>query len=302
MEDKGETYYKSQEEETKWQSFKKMVWNSETKECFGRTGLSWFKITLFYIIFYTCLAGFWTCMLVVFYQTLESDQPKWKLDSSRIGSSPGLGFRPSPPDDNIDSTLIWFNATRNETVDYWVQNINDYLKPYHMHDTGFNVQTCTREQTASRERVCHFPIQTGTQYACSAERQYGYPEGKPCVLLKMNRIYDWIPEPYDEPPQVLIPLLKEDFDKDKVYIACTGENSADKDNIGDLNYHPNQGIPFMYFPFTNQKGYMSPFVFVQFSNINRGVLVNVECRAYAKNIAFDRGDRLGSVHFELLVD
>lgn len=42
MEDKGETYYKH-EEETKWQGFKKMIWNSETKECLGRTGLSWCK-------------------------------------------------------------------------------------------------------------------------------------------------------------------------------------------------------------------------------------------------------------------
>ncbi|GFW54554.1 hypothetical protein TNCV_2232281 [Trichonephila clavipes] len=302
MEDKGETYYKSNEEETKWQSFKKMIWNSETKECLGRTGLSWFKISLFYVIFYACLAAFWTCMLVVFYQTLEDDQPKWKLDSSRIGSSPGLGFRPSPPEANIDSTLIWFNATRNDTVEYWVTNLNGYLKPYHMHDTGFNVQTCTKEQTASRERVCHFPLITGTQHGCSPERQYGFPEGKPCVLIKLNRIFDWIPEGYDSPPTELTPHLKEQFDKDKVYITCTGENSADKDNIGEVEYHPSQGIPFMYFPFTNQQGYMSPFVFVQFSHINRGVLVNVECRAWAKNIVFDRGDRLGSVHFELLVD
>lgn len=29
-------------------------------------------------------------MLVIFYQTLANDQPKWTLDSSRIGSSPGI--------------------------------------------------------------------------------------------------------------------------------------------------------------------------------------------------------------------
>ncbi|GIY56062.1 hypothetical protein CEXT_768131 [Caerostris extrusa] len=303
MEDKGETYYKSNEEETKWQSFKKMVWNSETKECFGRTGLSWCnQITLFYIIFYACLAAFWTCMLVVFYQTLDDNQPKWKLDSSRIGSSPGLGFRPSPPDANIDSTLIWFNATRNDTIEHWVKNINDTLMYYRLHNVGKNVQTCTKEQTASKERVCNFPLLEGKTEPCSIARQFGFPEGKPCILVKLNRIFDWIPVSYDSEPADLTPLLKEEFDKDKVYITCTGENSADKDNIGEVEYRPSQGIPFMYFPFTNQEGYMSPFVFVQFSHINRGVLVNVECRAWSKNINFDRGDRLGSVHFELLVD
>ncbi|KAG8178601.1 hypothetical protein JTE90_019707 [Oedothorax gibbosus] len=302
MADKGEDYYKGNVEETKWQGFKKMIWNSETKECLGRTGLSWFKITLFYIVFYACLAAFWTCMLVVFYQTLENDQPKWKLDSSRIGSSPGLGFRPSPPDANIDSTLIWFNATRNETTDHWVKNLNDYLKPYKMHDTGFKVQTCTKEQTASKDRVCHIPLMTGTQHPCSPERQFGFPEGKPCILVKMNRIYDWVPENFEEPPADLTSKLTEEFERDQVYITCSGENSADKDNIGEVEYRPSQGIPFMYFPFTNQPGYLSPFVFVQFSNIAKGVLVNVECRAWAKNIGFDRGDRLGSVHLELLVD
>lgn len=86
----------------------------------------------------------------------------------------------------------------------------------------------------------------------------------------------------------------------KIYFSF--QNSADRDNIGDVQYFPNQGIPFNYFPFTNQKGYVSPFVFVQFNEIAHGVLVNVECRAWANNIKYDRGDRLGSVHFELLVD
>lgn len=211
MEDKGETY-KPHEEETKWQSCMKMIWNSETKECLGRTGLSWLKITVFYIVFYACLSAFWLCMLVVFYQTLENDQPKWKLDSSRIGSSPGLGFRPSPPQDNIDSTLIWFNATRNETVDYWVSNLNEYLTPYRERDTGGIVQNCGLEQ-ASKDRACHFEFKTGPEHPCSPERKYGYPEGMPCVLIKLNRIYDWVPESYDEPPPDLAKLVKKQFEK-----------------------------------------------------------------------------------------
>lgn len=302
MEDKGGNVYKSNEEQTKWQSFKQLVWNSETREFFGRTGLSWFKITLFYIIFYACLAAFWTCMLVVFYQTLESDKPKWQLDNSRIGDSPGLGFRPSPPEKNIDSTLIWFNATRNETVEYWVKNLNTYLEPYKKHDVGNIIQPCTTDQTTTEDLVCYFSIPSGLNQSCSSERQFGYPEGKPCVLIKLNRIYGWKPISYDQAPEQLTKMLKAPFESGLVYITCTGENSADKDNIGEVKYFPSQGINFKYFPFLNQKIYMSPFVFVQFANINRGVLVNVECRAWADNIKFDRGDRLGSVHFELLVD
>jgi sodium/potassium-transporting ATPase subunit beta len=300
MEDKGE--YKANEELTKWQSFRKMLWNSETSECLGRTGLSWFRITIFYIIFYACLAAFWSCMLVIFYQTLADDQPKWTLDGSRIGSSPGLGFRPSPPQDNIDSTLIWFNATRSETTDYWVQNLDEYLEPYRKLSTGGKAQYCNDDESATPDKVCFFPIESGIDKICTMDRKFGYPEGKPCVLIKLNRIYDWKPDLADTPTEILQKNLKEEYNKNNVYITCTGENSADRDNIGEVFYYPSQGISSKYFPFTNQDGYVSPFVFVQFNEIARGVLVNVECRAWAKNINFDRGDRLGSVHFELLVD
>lgn len=33
-----------------------------------------------------------------------------------------------------------------------------------------------------------------------------------------------------------------------------------------------------------------------------GVLINIECKAWAKNIYHDRHERRGSVHFELMVD
>lgn len=41
---------------------------------------------------------------------------------------------------------------------------------------------------------------------------------------------------------------------------------------------------------------------VQFTNPKRGDLLNIECRAWAKNIKYDRQEREGSVHFELLVN
>ncbi|CAF3456213.1 unnamed protein product [Rotaria sp. Silwood1] len=59
-----------------------------------------------------------------------------------------------------------------------------------------------------------------------------------------------------------------------------------------------------FFPFVNQNGYRSPLVFVHFKKIETNVLINIECRAYARNI--DHNDSLefirGSVHFELIVE
>lgn len=40
----------------------------------------------------------------------------------------------------------------------------------------------------------------------------------------------------------------------------------------------------------------------KFSIILGGIIINVECKAWAKNIRHDRADRIGSVHFELMID
>lgn len=33
-----------------------------------------------------------------------------------------------------------------------------------------------------------------------------------------------------------------------------------------------------------------------------GIIINIECKAWAHNIRHDRHDRIGSVHFELMID
>merc|ERR1712107_908303 len=70
--------------------------------------LSWLKITVFYIIYYTLLACFWIACLVIFFQTLpeEVDGPKWQQDWGLIGNNPGVGLRPRNTDARIDSQMF----------------------------------------------------------------------------------------------------------------------------------------------------------------------------------------------------
>lgn len=89
--------------------FKEFLYNTKDGTVMGRTGSSWGKIILFYIIFYAGLASFFCLNFYIFYLTLNMDEPKFQLDESLIGTNPGLGFRPMPdPDRSPDSTLIWF--------------------------------------------------------------------------------------------------------------------------------------------------------------------------------------------------
>lgn len=86
------------------------------------------KILLFYVIFYAVLSGFFGAMLAVFYQTLDPNQPKWQREKSLIGNNPGLGFRPMPPDSNVESTLIWYKATDQGNYGHWTKALNKFLE------------------------------------------------------------------------------------------------------------------------------------------------------------------------------
>jgi len=47
------------------------------------------KIVIFYLLFYAGLAAFFTFAMWVFMKTIKDDGPKYYLDSSIIGTSPG---------------------------------------------------------------------------------------------------------------------------------------------------------------------------------------------------------------------
>ena len=87
-----------------------------------------------------------------------------------------------------------------------------------------------------------------------------------------------------------------------VWVSCEGENPADQEYLPDIKMTPFHGFPAYYFPYTKTPGYRSPLIGVMFWNPEPNVLINIECRLWAKNVKLDRGNRLGMAHFELLKD
>lgn len=146
---------------------------------------------------------------------------------------------------------------------------------------------------------------------CSRENHYGYHTNStaPCVILKLNRIYGWLPIYSSIPTLRAKSNLTKTNSTDKfVYVKCEGEHGADRDNIKEIDYYspyPSNkigGIPFKYFPYRNQPDYLSPLVFVHFKNVTNNMLLNVLCKAYAKNIDNkDRLNRRGMTHFQIYI-
>ncbi|GBP32081.1 hypothetical protein EVAR_80847_1 [Eumeta japonica] len=102
-------------------------------------------------------------------------------------------------------------------------------------------------------------------------------------------------------------------DGDIIWVTCDGEFSSDKENIG-----PVQVLPVLSPGFAtrrlrtadrvpraarNQPDHEpGPLVAVFFENPRRGMLINVECRVWARDIVYDPSSRVGRARFEIFVE
>ena len=306
------------------EAFCQFVWNQEKKEFFGRTGMSWLKITVFYIIYYTFLAGFFMLMLLAFFTTLYDEKPTWIGDDNGIiGTNPGVGFRPRPPNERIESTLIWFrHGSDNGNWEPWVERLESHMADYknktrldqfpETHGVECGELGSLSPGTTGMCKVNQEELFSGP---CTSDQNYGFKDGKPCVLIKLNKIYNWTPQPYESEedfpediPESIVNSFRQNIIDEKpelnnrVWLECDGENPADKENIGEITYYPTNGVSKNFYPYVNQKGYLSPVIFAHLENPKHGIMMAVECKAWAKNIRHDSQERRGLVHFELMID
>eukprot|EP00095_Tigriopus_kingsejongensis_P000796 maker-scaffold67_size430214-snap-gene-3.32 protein:Tk00796 transcript:maker-scaffold67_size430214-snap-gene-3.32-mRNA-1 annotation:"hypothetical protein KGM_07765" len=301
-----------------------VLYDKENGEICTRTPKSWALITIFYLIYYTCLAAFWYGMLMIFFTTLPEGRPKWIKEESVIGTNPGLGMRPEQPDITIDSSIIFLKANvqgEKPSRDFESTSNIDWAKRYERYLKGYTNVTqrrnCGDEAYGEMEELgCIFD--TSVLAECGTF-PYGYEITgtqevvSPCILLKLNRVYGWVPQPYEdidaeEDPEDPVPESVRELvaqNPNQIYVNCIGENPADVEALdGNVQYFPeNRGIPFKYFPFNQPSNqYHSPVVAVKFSNFPLGQLIHIECKAWAKGIKHDRKDRIGLFHLEILLD
>lgn len=303
-------FYAPKENQTIGQFFH----NSKDGTFFGRTLKSWGQLMIFYGIFYIVLAALFTICMQGLFASLDDNKPKWQLDDSLIGTNPGLGFRPISEITEYGS-VIKYNDKQNDTKTYWIELIDDFLKKYNESSDPTKEKICNfNTQKLKDKEFCNVDI---TNFGdCSRGKAYGYNNSRPCVFLKLNKIFNWVPEYYDDPELLDASMpsqLKDHINSTskvkpeelkQVWVSCDGTHGPDKEKITNVNYYPYQGFPGYYYPYLNQEGYLSPIIAVQFPNLPHNNMVNIECRAWAKNIIYSGSvrDRKGSVTFQILID
>ncbi|XP_055595814.1 sodium/potassium-transporting ATPase subunit beta-1-like [Uranotaenia lowii] len=295
-------------------TFGQFLYDKENNTIMGRTRLGWMKLLIFYVIFYFVLGALTAVCFEGLLSTLSDQYPKYQLEQSLIGTNPGVGFRPMPEDPE-QGGMIHYRAKNKTEVKYWVGRVEDFLQPYKNQSLlvtgGKNQVICDFNSPPSAGNVC--AVDVSQMGPCTANHGYGFNKSAPCIFIKLNRIYNWLPEFYDDVedlpddmPQDLVQHINSlpKVERNQIWVSCNGVNPMDNEAIGPVEYYPGRGIAGYYYPFLNQPGYLSPIVAVQFARPTVQRSINIECRAWAKNIHYRGGyrDRQGSIYFALLVD
>ncbi|XP_007891552.2 protein ATP1B4 [Callorhinchus milii] len=259
-----ETFYQKKE------NFKTYVWNPEKRKLLGRTSRSWFLILLFYTIFYIFLAGMFALCLYILLLTISPYTPTYR---DRL-DNPGVTILP-----NLEGSEIFFNRSEKSTWSEYVKNMHRFLESYNDSvQADKNIQCSpgsyfTQQKNESEEReACQFNRTLLRNCSGTEDPNFGYSQGKPCILLKMNRLIDYQPGK-GVPPYVDCEIMK-----------GMGANVV-------IHFYPKGGIfDLMYFPYYGKQrhvNYTVPLVAMQFENLDKNTPITVQCKLNGPDIVND---------------
>ncbi|CAB0034744.1 unnamed protein product [Trichogramma brassicae] len=308
-------YYRQPDERTGWKMVQDWIYNPRKGTVFGHTKKRWGIVGLFYLVFYSILALLCAICYCGLMASIDLHRPTYTLRDSIIGINPGLGFRPMPHDPEQRS-LLWYASDNSTAIREYVDSLDTFLEKYHNKSLlpfeGRTQMICDYQRPPEPNKVCAVDINDWGP--CSRTNSYGFNNSSPCIFIKLNRIYDWQPEFYNnasELPEDMPEDLKEHIKKapkeqlNTIWVSCAGEKQVDKEHIGEIEYYPkSRGFPGYYYPYVNDDEYLSPLVAVHFKRPKNDEIIYIECRAWAKNIKYEskRNEKIGAVHFELQID
>lgn len=300
-------------------AFLRFLWNPNEGTVLGRTARSWGRITVFYLFYYAFLTCLFTISITITYHCLDKSTPYYQ---TRL-ENPGVIVQPKlKSKDSLERDII-YSLSDEASYGKYTSQLTDFLEPYNGNQTDDDLWADCDTSLARTDLVFNNEqIATSCRFdpeeklgACGSG-DYGYSEGKPCVLVKLNRVINWLPLGYSDPsvseegefskaPSLADVLGDRETSNCQLYVSCYGIKEADRENLNgevaqvskNTKYNP-EGLGFGFYPYfgkVHQPNYLSPLVGVQFTNVTRNVEINVGCKVYAQNI--DEMDRLESGYF-----
>ncbi|TRY85177.1 hypothetical protein DNTS_006361 [Danionella cerebrum] len=292
------------------------------------SSLSTALIFLFYLAFYGFLAGMFSLTMWVMLQTLDDHTPKYR---DRV-ANPGLMIRPKSLD-------IEFNRSIPLQYTKYVQHLEVFLQKYNDSLQENNV-ACPQgmyyeQDDVEEKKVCQFKRSVLRQCSGLADSTFGYSEGQPCVLVKMNRVIGLKPrgDPHilcsakgdclDMLPNscslavfhftiALECLCRDPEDPDELVFGCECCEASLlllRETPLQMQYFPDEGaLDKSYFPYYGKKrhgGYVQPVVAVKLllGEDDYNTELTVECKVEGSDLLNndDRDKFLGRVTFRVNV-
>lgn len=237
-------------------NFAKFLFNRETGQVMGRSGESWLKIGIFYLIFYGFLAAFFSAMLTVFLKTLENPEDGGAPKLTQfIENKPGLTYT------DLGATLdvIRNNGTTDAVKNQYGEKISKILNNFK------GDKLCEDSATGMPDPAKPCAFNTALLGATCGKggnsSNYGLNDNKPCVYVRMNKVFNWVPDATPKAGN----FLKLNCGEDK---AVT---------VTPVGFHIGS------FPFAGQKDFSLPLVAVQI-DLTKTDVSKVVCYLEGPNI------------------
>ncbi|XP_027864404.1 sodium/potassium-transporting ATPase subunit beta-1-like [Xiphophorus couchianus] len=281
--------------------WRETFWDPEKREFLGRTGDSWLKISVFYVIFYAFLCGIFVATILVLLMTLNMYKPRYQ---DRIVPS-GLSF--SPYAHNLE---IIYKTDDPSSYEVYVKSLKEFIEQYNdekqtdnmkYEDCGTTPKLYTErgelESNTGQRKSCRFSRRE--LQGCSGENDttFGFKEGKPCLIVKLNRIINFRPKPPSSSD-----LLPDDLQGKSFYnflpVHCTNRWAEDDGLIGEIKYFGfagNAGFPLQYFPYYGKMlhpNYLQPLVGIKFTNLTKNRELRIKCKVYGEGYTAEGIDGL----------
>jgi len=149
---------------------------------------------IYQIVFLLALVSIWNLGMWSYVTSLPPFEPRYQ----NFDRNPGMSFRPRP--ENIHSTLIQFRHGGSGNWQSLMDRFLDFIKAYGFGKRPGGIVQCNWSTKIGRNERCTVaPIKwwaLDTDVPCTAPEKFGMFHGRPCVIVKLNKIYGWEPEPY----------------------------------------------------------------------------------------------------------
>ena len=195
----------SESRATRWRRF---VWDGEKGLVLGRQPKAWALLATFYGVFYGVLLLFFLASVNAYVAARRLDATvRGPIYNDILVKYPGLAVRPQTL--SSSSQPVALIHVRGDDATLWTERVAEFLAPYTLLKRDAAVDVDCTVRTPRPGQFCHFRLDALGEN-CTAERAFGYDRGQPCVLLKLNRIYGWAPQPYhiDDLPDTMPDELK----------------------------------------------------------------------------------------------